>query len=92
MTILSLQSLSLDYAEAGSRRKRRVLDSVNLHIASDEFVVVIGRSGSGKTSLLNIAAGFTSPSEGRVLVDGKEIDGPGVDRAVVFQETRSIHG
>jgi len=53
MSILSLQSLSLDYAEAGSRQKRRVLDGVNLHIASDEFVVVIGRSGSGKTSLLN---------------------------------------
>jgi taurine transport system ATP-binding protein len=86
MSILSLQSLSLDYAEAGTRRKRRVLDGVNLHIASDEFVVVIGRSGSGKTSLLNIAAGFTEPSEGRVLVDGKEIDGPDVDRAVVFQD------
>ncbi|MBB3657879.1 taurine transport system ATP-binding protein [Rhizobium sp. BK650] len=86
MSILSLQSLSLDYVEAGSRRKRRVLDNINLHIASDEFVVVIGRSGSGKTSLLNLAAGFTEPSEGRVLVDGREVDGPGADRAVVFQD------
>ncbi|MBB3593436.1 taurine transport system ATP-binding protein [Rhizobium sp. BK529] len=86
MSILSLQSLSLDYAEAGTRQKRRVLDGINLHIASDEFVIVIGRSGSGKTSLLNLAAGFTEPSEGRVSVDGKEIDGPGADRAVVFQD------
>ena len=86
MSILSLQSLSLDYIETGSRRKRRVLEGINLHIASDEFLVVIGRSGSGKTSLLNLAAGFTEPSEGRVLVDGREIDGPGADRAVVFQD------
>ena len=86
MSILSLQSLSLDYAETGSRQKRRVLDGINLHIASDEFVVVIGRSGSGKTSLLNLAAGFTQATEGRVLVDGKEIAGPGADRAVVFQD------
>lgn len=86
MSILSLQSLSLDYHEARSRKAKRVLDGINLHIASDEFVVVIGRSGSGKTSLLNLAAGFIQPSEGRVLVDGKEIDGPGADRAVVFQD------
>ncbi|TCL74600.1 ATP-binding cassette domain-containing protein [Rhizobium sp. BK251] len=86
MSILSLQSLSLDYADARGGTARRVLDGINLHIASDEFVVVIGRSGSGKTSLLNLAAGFTQPSEGRVLVDGRDIDGPGADRAVVFQD------
>ena len=87
LSVLSLQSLSLDYpGERGSRSAKRVLDGITLHIASDEFVVVIGRSGSGKTSLLNIAAGFLRPSEGRVLVDGQEIAGPGLDRAVVFQD------
>lgn len=85
MSTLSLQSLSLDYA-AGRSQMKRVLGGITLHVASDEFVVVIGRSGSGKTSLLNIAAGFQRPSEGRVLVDGNEIFGPGADRAVVFQD------
>ncbi|NTF88231.1 ATP-binding cassette domain-containing protein [Agrobacterium rhizogenes] len=87
MSILSLQSVSLNFP--GDRRRqdaRRVLDNLTLHIASDEFVTVIGRSGSGKTSLLNLAAGFLAPTEGRILVDGKEIDGPAADRAVVFQD------
>lgn len=87
MSILSLQSVSLAYPAArNSREQRLVLADLTLHVAADEFVVVIGRSGSGKTSLLNLAAGFTLPSEGRVLVDGREIDGPGADRAVVFQD------
>ncbi|MDE1997245.1 MAG: ABC transporter ATP-binding protein [Rhizobiaceae bacterium] len=86
MSVLSLQSLSLDYADGRTGGSKRVLDGITLHVASDEFVVVIGRSGSGKTSLLNLAAGFIQPSEGHVLVDGHEVDGPGADRAVVFQD------
>lgn len=65
---------------------RPVLERLTLGIARGDFVVVLGQSGSGKTSLLNIAAGFLEPTEGRVTIDGKDIAGPGANRAVVFQD------
>jgi NitT/TauT family transport system ATP-binding protein len=59
---------------------------VSLDIRHGEFITVIGPSGCGKTSLLYILAGFESKSAGQILVDGQPIEGPGPDRAVVFQE------
>jgi len=50
-----------------------------------EFVCVIGHSGCGKTTVLNILAGLDTPSAGTVIVDGQEILGPSLDRAVIFQ-------
>ena len=50
-----------------------------------EFVCIIGHSGCGKTTVLNILAGLDKPSAGAVIVDGKEIEGPSLDRAVIFQ-------
>ena len=50
-----------------------------------EFVCVIGHSGCGKTTVLNILAGLDEPSEGAVIVDGQAIEGPSLDRAVIFQ-------
>jgi nitrate/nitrite transport system ATP-binding protein len=50
-----------------------------------EFVCLVGHSGCGKTTILNILAGLDTPSDGTVLVDGREIDGPSLDRAVIFQ-------
>lgn len=85
MSVLSLENVTLRYA-ADAGRNTPVLASIDLSIDHDEFVVVIGRSGSGKTSLLNLAAGFVKPSSGRVRLDGAPVAGPGAERAVVFQD------
>jgi nitrate/nitrite transport system ATP-binding protein len=62
-----------------------VLKKVNLKVAKGEFITTIGHSGCGKSTLLNIIAGFESASEGGVVLDGKEVSDPGLDRMVVFQ-------
>jgi len=61
------------------------LQSVNLKIARGEVVSLIGHSGCGKSTLLNIVAGLLTPTSGAVVLDGKGVDAPGPDRAVVFQ-------
>jgi len=61
------------------------LADVNLAIHAGEFITLIGHSGCGKSTLLNLIAGLTLPSEGVMLCDGREIGGPGPERAVVFQ-------
>jgi bicarbonate transport system ATP-binding protein len=62
-----------------------VLDKVNLTIQKGEFICIIGHSGCGKSTLLNMVSGFSQPSSGQVLLNGKPIDKPGPDRMVVFQ-------
>jgi nitrate/nitrite transport system ATP-binding protein len=62
-----------------------VLKDVNLNIARGEFITTIGHSGCGKSTLLNIMAGFDSASGGGVILDGREVSDPGLDRMVVFQ-------
>lgn len=89
MPVLSLNQVSLTYERHRGRSPSSglpVLDRVSLQLAAGEFLAIIGRSGSGKTSLLNLAAGLLQPSAGSVTVDGREISGPGSDRAVVFQD------
>jgi nitrate/nitrite transport system ATP-binding protein len=62
-----------------------VLKGITLPIAKGEFVSIIGHSGCGKSTLLNIVAGLIPPTHGGAVLEGREIDGPGPDRAVVFQ-------
>lgn len=63
----------------------RALQDVNLKIARGEFVSLIGHSGCGKSTVLNIVAGLHQATEGGILLDGREVVGPGPERAVVFQ-------
>ena len=61
------------------------LRDIDLSIAEGEFVTLIGHSGCGKSTLLNLIAGLTLPTAGALICDGREIAGPGPERAVVFQ-------
>jgi len=63
----------------------KALDNVNLEINQGEFVSLIGHSGCGKSTVLNIVAGLYQATIGGVILDGKEVNEPGPDRAVVFQ-------
>ena len=58
----------------------------NLEIEKNEFCSILGHSGCGKTTLLNLIAGFESPTEGKVLLDGKPVTGPSWERSVIFQD------
>jgi nitrate/nitrite transport system ATP-binding protein len=62
-----------------------IFEDLWFDIRRGEFVCLVGHSGCGKTTVLNILAGLTAPSEGTVIMDGQEITGPSLDRAVIFQ-------
>lgn len=65
---------------------KNILEKLNLKIMDGEFVCIVGQSGCGKSTLLNLAAGLDHPSEGQIILDGKEVTKPGADRVVMFQE------
>jgi len=62
------------------------VENVSFSVKTGEFLVVVGPSGCGKSTLLDLLAGLTPPTSGRILLDGKPITGPGMDRGVVFQQ------
>jgi NitT/TauT family transport system ATP-binding protein len=70
-----------------SRATVQALENVSLTVTEGEFVCLIGPSGCGKSTLLDIMAGLTMPDSGRVLADGKLVEGPGRQRLVMFQES-----
>ncbi|MGN6095701.1 MAG: ABC transporter ATP-binding protein [Bosea sp. (in: a-proteobacteria)] len=80
--------LKIDHVDKRFQRgaaTTEVLKDINLVIDKGEFVSIIGHSGCGKSTLLNIVAGLTPATTGGILLEGKEVNAPGPDRAVVFQ-------
>jgi NitT/TauT family transport system ATP-binding protein len=62
------------------------VDDITIAAAEGEFLVLVGPSGSGKSTLLDLIGGLTKPTSGEILLDGRPITGPGLDRGVVFQQ------
>jgi taurine transport system ATP-binding protein len=83
---LNIRRASVIYPAVDGRPPVEALRSIDLDIAGDDFVVALGASGCGKSTLLSLIAGFLSPSSGDILLDGAVVQGPGADRAVVFQK------
>ena len=83
MAILEFQNVSSSFGEG--TQATHVLKDVNLTVEEGEFLVILGFSGTGKTTLINLMAGLETPSKGRVAFKGYDIEGPGPERGVVFQ-------
>ncbi|WP_051692688.1 ABC transporter ATP-binding protein [Thioclava pacifica] len=83
MAILEFDNVSKSFGEGAERTD--VLKNVNLKVEEGEFLVLLGFSGTGKTTLVNLMAGLEMPSRGEVRFKGKRIAGPGPERGVIFQ-------
>ena len=81
---LQLENIYKTFPLAGGKEYQAVVD-VNLNIRKNEIISIIGHSGCGKSTLLNMIAGLDSQTQGNIILNNKEITGPGPERAVVFQ-------
>ena len=81
---LSIRSVSRTFTGNRGQRTQALLP-IDFEVRENDFVTILGPSGCGKSTLLRIVAGLDDPSEGRVLLDGQPIEGPGADRGMVFQ-------
>ncbi|MEN3112543.1 ABC transporter ATP-binding protein [Uliginosibacterium paludis] len=81
MSFLRIESLARRYAPEGPP----VFENIHFGIERGEFVCILGHSGCGKTTILNVLAGLDEASSGHVFMDGREVRGPALDRGVVFQ-------
>src|SRR5262247_3695100 len=85
-TKLQAIGLRMEYYQPRTGSRLLALDNVNLAVEEGEFVTIVGPSGCGKTTFINIADGLLKPTAGRIMLDGRAIEGPGRDRAMVFQD------
>jgi len=82
-TVIEIKNLSLSYESENTTYE--ALKDINLDIHRGEFICIVGSSGCGKSTLLSVLEGLNSATGGSVKINGKEIHGPGAERAVVFQ-------
>ena len=83
-SIIKVNNLDVEFKTDNQTIK--ALDKINLDVLKNEFICIMGISGCGKTTLLNAIAGFIEPNHGEILLKGNKIEGPGPDRADVFQD------
>ena len=82
---VGLSDICLSYRTQSGERLL-ALDHINLQVKAGEFLCIVGPSGCGKSTLLHLIAGLHQQTSGQVLVDGKQVQGPGTDRILIFQE------
>ncbi|MEW1740929.1 ABC transporter ATP-binding protein [Nocardia beijingensis] len=85
-TKLSLTAVRKEFAVRGSQERFTALQDISLELREGEFLVLVGPSGSGKSTLLDLLGGLSTPTSGEILLDGRPITGPGLDRGIVFQQ------
>jgi nitrate/nitrite transport system ATP-binding protein len=83
MAYLELKNVCKSYGEG--KNKTEVLSNINLKIEEGEFVAIVGFTGSGKTTLVNLIAGLIEPDSGEILFKGKPVQGTSHERGIIFQ-------
>lgn len=83
---IQIQGVGKEFRVRGAGRSFTALDDVTLDVRAGELLTLVGPSGCGKSTLLDLLAGLTEPTSGRILLDGAPVDGPGLDRGIVFQQ------
>ena len=84
-SFLQVENLAQRFPVAGRNKSLTVFEDISFGIERGEFVCIIGHSGCGKSTIMNALSGLDAPTEGAVIMDGKEVSGPSLDRGVVFQ-------
>ena len=84
--VISLDHVGMEFPALQGLGSVQALQDVDFEFRENEFVVALGASGCGKTTLLNVIAGFLSPTSGAIMHKGEPVSGPGRDRGVVFQK------
>jgi NitT/TauT family transport system ATP-binding protein len=84
---LQVINLRMEYLRRRTGDRLLALDDVSLSVESGQFVALVGPSGCGKTTFIKIIDGLLKPTSGDIIIDGRKVTGPGIDRAMVFQES-----
>ncbi|MGW0065266.1 ABC transporter ATP-binding protein [Streptosporangium sandarakinum] len=83
---IGIRNVGKVFRTRGSDRPFTAVTGVDLDVREGEFLTLVGPSGCGKSTLLDLIAGLTAPTDGEILIDGRAVDGPGLDRGIVFQQ------